>query len=51
LKGAHAFNACKLMAKAEMDPGAEGDVPVWSSLKVELFGIDARAIGVVPPAC
>src|SRR5262249_23539607 len=39
LKGAHAFDACKLMAKAEMDAGSEGDVPVRSSLKVELFGM------------
>src|SRR5436190_17494363 len=38
LQGAHAFDAGKLMAKAEMDPGAEGEVPVRPALKVEPFG-------------
>jgi hypothetical protein len=35
LKGAYAFDARKLMAKAEMDPSPKGDVPVRSSLEVE----------------
>jgi hypothetical protein len=39
LKGARGFNACKLMAKAEMRPGPERDVPVRSALQVEPFGM------------
>ena len=37
LQGAHAFDAGKLMAKAEMDPGAEGEMPVRPALKVEPY--------------
>ena len=39
LQGAHAFDAGKLMAKAEMDPGAEGEMPVRPALKIEPFGM------------
>jgi hypothetical protein len=31
---ASAFNPRKLMAKAEMDSGAEGNVPVWPALQI-----------------
>src|SRR4029077_1058406 len=42
LKGAHAFDARKLMAKAEMNPSPKGDVPVRSSLEVEPLGMLVR---------
>src|SRR6266403_831025 len=36
---ASGFDPRKLMAKAEMDPGAEGDVPVRPALQIEPFGM------------
>jgi len=37
LKSTQTFDARKLMTKAKMDAGSEGDVPVWPSLKVKVF--------------
>ena len=40
---ASAFDARELMAKAEVDPGAEGDVPVRPPLEIELLGMRGGA--------
>src|SRR5215510_2425938 len=40
LERAGALDARQLMAKAEMNSGAEGDMPVWLALEIELFRID-----------
>src|SRR5262245_291144 len=40
LERARSFNARQLMAKAEMNSGAESDMPVWLALEIELLRMD-----------
>src|SRR5262249_54101393 len=40
LERASSLDARQLMAKAKMNSGAEGDMPVWLALEVELLRMD-----------